>query len=391
MSTARKTETKQQEMPTQASAPAPANAQTMVVSASDKLANLPGSFRNAREITARLKFAADNYHLVSPTTTCGAVPEGCSVVLSVVHIDPAETYDVGFGKFAPSKTALQKIAQCAGISWDPVQSRRLDDGSHSHYCYYLAVGKMRHLDGTEVQLVGSKEMDLREGSAQVQKVIESNKKGNPQQQLRDMRAFILGHAETKAQLRAIRSMGVRSSYTRQELERPFVVARLMWTGQSDDPELRRLFAMKQADMMLGATSALYGGALPPAPTAPQPAIQPMAVSAPLPPPPVGQSLSRDFDSSPDIVDASKVTTRSAEPSPPSEPAIKFGRASGTPLSKADSKELEWYAEALGKSLQDPDKERFRAANEAELRRVNAELARREGGEPPAETNDDGKY
>lgn len=301
MSSAQKTETTQQEMPTQVET-VPANTQAIVMSKEDRLANLPGSYRNARAVTERLQFAADNFHLVSPTTTCGVVPEGCNVVLSVVHIDPAETYDVGFGKLAPSKTALQKIAQCAGISWDPVQSRRLDDGSHPHYCYYLAVGKMRHLDGTEVQLVGSKEMDLREGSAQVQKVLESNKKGNGEAQLRDMRAFILGHAETKAQLRAIRSMGVRSSYTRQELERPFVVARLMWTGQSEDAELRRLFALKQADKMLSAASALYG-APPPAPAALSLTPPSMAVSAPLPPPPVGLSLSQDVDSNADVPDA----------------------------------------------------------------------------------------
>src|SRR6185295_13684583 len=120
-------------------------------------------------------------------------------------------------------------------------------------------------------IVGEKEMDLREGSAQVQALWDRYKakkaaferKGwktpnEPTGQIREMRLHILGHAETKAQLRAIRSLGIKTSYTVEELRKPFVVARLMWTGQTDDPQLRGIFAEKIADSMLSGRRALFG-------------------------------------------------------------------------------------------------------------------------------------
>jgi len=102
-----------------------------------------------------------------------------------------------------------------------------------------------------------------------------------------MRLHILAHAESKAKLRATRSIGIRSSYTREELARPFVVAKLMFTGQSDDADIRRMFAAKRADAMLGGHRALYG--VPPVPAA-LPAAR-RYVSAP----PVGSTRYDDDD------------------------------------------------------------------------------------------------
>src|SRR5690606_41429138 len=53
-------------------------------------------------------------------------------------------------------------------------------------------------------------------------------------------------------------MGVKRSYAPAELQNPFAVARLTWTGQTDDPELRREFARMHAERMLDGTAALYG-------------------------------------------------------------------------------------------------------------------------------------
>jgi hypothetical protein len=93
-------------------------------------------------------------------------------------------------------------------------------------------------------------------------------------------------AETKSRLRAVRSLEVRTSYSPEELRKPFVVARCMWTGQTDDDELRRTFAIMQAERFMGARAALYGGgpsrhALPPAP-------RPIVIPAP----PVGTVVDR---------------------------------------------------------------------------------------------------
>jgi hypothetical protein len=236
--------------------------------------DITGSFRDMKDITDRFQKAAQNFHFVSPATSCPKLPEGCSVALSAITIDKDnDTYKTG-DKLALGKSTLQKISLAAGIAWDPRQSGRTDNGSDPHYCSWRMVGEMRLFDGTTIPLIGSKEMDLRDGSAQVQALWEryeaakrykaknSNAKEpkEPTAQIREMRLHIAAHAETKAQLRAIRSIGIRTSYKPAELDKPFVVARLMWTGETDNSALRDKFAMMQAEAMLGANRSLYGEA-----------------------------------------------------------------------------------------------------------------------------------
>jgi hypothetical protein len=72
----------------------------------------------------------------------------------------------------------------------------------------------------------------------------------------------LRHAETKAKLRAIASMGVKRSYKPSELGKPFAVARLMFDGHSEDPVLRREFALMKARRAIDGRAALYGGDAP---------------------------------------------------------------------------------------------------------------------------------
>lgn len=359
----------------------------------DKLAKLPGSYRNAQEITGRLQYAAEHFNLVSPATACGALPEGCSVALSTVWIDEADTYNVQ-GKFGLSKSALDKIAAGAGVCWDATQSGRLDDGSHPYYCRWKAVGTYRHLDGTEVQIIGEKEMDLREGSAQVDRMRASAKTAETfATQLRDTRAFLQGHAETKARLRAIRSIGLRTSYTKEDLKKPFVVARLMWTGQSDDPELRREFARMQATAMLGGSRALYGHQ-PAAPAAATPA------RTLLSPPPVGATKADGDDfgagaSTPpraqgQVIDAPQGTGSEAAQNGTTRPsASSSGGGSGlfmpgkkgapkVTVRDAEDKDLNYWNDRLAKSLDDgssnyPEKDRDL------LVAIRAEIALRSSG------------
>lgn len=227
-------------------------------------------------------------HLVAPAPVCGALPEGCSLALAAVQIDAAnETYEIkgGGSKRGLSKTALDKIAGAAGVSWDPEKSRRLDDGSDSRYCHYKAVGRVRDFDGTVRVIQGEVEIDAREGSPQ-------GTKG----ELEQVRRWILRHAESKAKNRAIRSLGVRTSYAPEELRKPFVVAKVQFTGESDDPEIRKMFAAKTADAFLGSQAALYGGR-------PQELQAPVGSSAPAltegekphAPPPVGSVAPSDND------------------------------------------------------------------------------------------------
>jgi hypothetical protein len=253
---------------------------TSIVPSQPTATRITGTSRDTVEVTRRLQMAAKTFHLVSPAPACPRLPEGCSIALSAVLIDAkVDCYPVP-GGLALTKSALEKIGAAAGISWDAHQSGRTDDGSDPHYCAWRAVGVMRQFDGTEIQVMASKEMDLRDGSAQVEAIRANKKEGkDPSNQIRELRAHIMAHAESKAKLRAIRSLGLRAAYKAEDLQKPFVVARLVWTGETDDPELRRAFALRQADSMLGGARALYGD-IPVAPRV-RPAI------TPEPPPPVG--------------------------------------------------------------------------------------------------------
>lgn len=365
---------------------------------------ITGTFHNAQAVDSRLAHAQDHYHLCSPFTAAGALPEGCGVQITLVQVDVKnETYDVGGGKVGLAKTALERVSHGIGISWDPSSSGRLDDGRDPHYVHYRAVGRYRASDGQQQTVIGEKEMDLRDGSPQVEALWDRYRVAKakfdagrgakyppkePTAQIREMRLHILGHAETKARLRAIRSMGIRTSYTHEELAKPFACARVVFTGRTQDPELRREFSRMTAESFLGGSRDLYG---PPRPRA----LAPETHAAP----PVGTVRDRDDD---DIIDVNhevfegratpapeqpaQATTASSAPvrqSAPSTrsgdvPVMKFGKSKGVRLDEADEDDLSWYAGALRKSVHDPEKSRFKRQNAEELDAVERELARRRG-------------
>lgn len=235
------------------------------------LVKLTGAFHSPDQVTHALQEAAQQAHLVTPQTACGALPLGTSVTMSVVWVDAnTETYGIphqNSDRRGLDKTALVKIANAAGLSWEPGLSGRLDDGSDPHYCHYRAVARVKNFDGTERIEMGSVEMDLREGSETAEETEARARANNkPNTELQQMRRFILRHAESKAMNRVIRRLGIRTSYMRHELDRPFVVARSMFTGHTDDPDLKKLAFEKTFDIYHGARQALYA-AHPPALTA----------------------------------------------------------------------------------------------------------------------------
>jgi hypothetical protein len=288
-------------------------AQSQALARRDTTSLVAGGHSDAAAVTAALHDHAGNYHLVSPSTSCEALPEGCGVAISLVVVDMetnakgfykhGEVYKVG-SKVGLSGFALDKIAAAAGLSWDPRESGRLDNGADPNYCHYRAVGRVRNFDGSERVVFGEVEIDAREGSPQIEeirsKAIErqskndyKGKKDNGDSQILELRKFLLRHAESKAKNRAIADMGVKRSYDPEELQKPFAVARLMWTGQSKDPELQREFALMHAAHMMGATGTLYGGATQ-QPRLPAPAAHPMRFEGHAAPP-VGSATDPDFD------------------------------------------------------------------------------------------------
>lgn len=381
------------------------------------LAKLLGPVDEPKDLTLRLEYAAKQFHLVAPQTAVGFIPEGCSVGLSAVTIDvDHETYPIpGSTKVGLGKVALDRIAAAAGISWDPRLSGRLDDASDPHYCRYRAVGIIRDFDGAVRQIVGEKEVDVRDGSPQVAAIIDrciakarkSNSGADAERrgrlagetQIREIRLHILAHAETKARLRAIRTLGIRTTYAPEELQKPFVVAKIVWTGRTDDPELRREFARVQQLAMLGAGAALFG-----APSTPSVAEAALRTKA-TPPPPVGAVVDA-WDDDSGVTEAPE-TKAEAGPGPRSHEShqtqaafvIPGGRAKGTPLSKADERDLTYWHKRIGEELEagtskfpERDEDLFEALDdELRRRRGEPESAPQSGSDESADFRDDEVY
>lgn len=326
---------------------------------------LSGTYSEAHLINDRLRWAQQEAHLVSPATAAGSLPDGCGVAFCMVLVDSrADGYPIEGGKVGLSKTALQKIGAATGISWDPHESGRQDDGSNPHYCRWKAVGAYRSFDGQVQTVVAEKELDLRDGSPQVLHL--------KPKQLEMMRQFIQGHCETKAQLRAIRSLGIKTSYTQEELTKPFVCARVMFTGRSKDPEMQREFSRMTAESFLGGGRALYG-----APRVTQPAR--------LPQPPIDATSSDSgewpADQTAPAANQPQPAAAQAKPAVQQAPQVVHvlpgGPNKGTPIDKAATKDLNYWANRIAGDLEQNesrDPERDSALHKA----LCDELKRREG-------------
>lgn len=188
--------------------------------------------------------------------------------------------------YALGRAALDRIAAAAGIIWDFRGSgpELLTDRK----VIYRMVGAVRLPDGTWQPIAERKLIDLDvveeevrerqrkrgEEKAQEYRASGGEKGVSPdivdqwvEQQVRSemlqRRKSVLQLAETGARLRCIRALlAVKSHYTREELAKPFVVPRIDFSPDYNDPEVRRIILQHG----LQATSRLFGPA--PAPALP---------------------------------------------------------------------------------------------------------------------------
>lgn len=247
---------------------------------------LVGSYRDPATLNAALQKVSERCHLLTPATTVGTIPEGCEVLLTAVTVDVEhETYKPrkGSDDLALKGVALNRIAAAYGVSWIPSQCFRDDDGSSPYYVHYKCAGIYKAFDGQPMVITGEKVVDLR---GTHEKGLAPQAEGMSEKELSQARSHILSLAESKAKNRATRSIGIRASYTKAELAKPFVCARVMFTGRTDDPTLKPLFAAEIARKFDGGTSSLYG--------APQQLPAPASAVSGKAPPPIG-SVPRDDD------------------------------------------------------------------------------------------------
>lgn len=207
-----------------------------------------------------VRFPPDRYNVLAPTVHLqGGLPAGTRLVVAEVHVDSGkaarEVYQIAGGALLVGKVALDRISNAAGISW--LEERRTDPRTHPHYCEVMVRGRITDFDGCVREIVGSKTTDLREdagGGIPGKDYAEiSAKNSGPSRQLDEARKFIAEITASKARNRAIASaLGIKRSYTAEELRRPFVVPRLAL-----DPSHSQARDIVLAGLA-GATAALYG-------------------------------------------------------------------------------------------------------------------------------------
>lgn len=309
---------------------------------------MEGTFHQAEVVNDKLKRAVGSeVNLVTPATRVGSLPPGCGVAMSVIYVDSsvdstgngADVYKVDGGKLALQKHVLDRIGGGLGIKWKARESGRTDDRSDPHYCSYRMVGEYRTFDGQLIPLHGEYEFDLREGSERAREATAKN--------LRQMRKFILQRAETGARCRAISSVGVKRAYRREELDNPFVIAKLHFDGHTDDPALKPLMAQEVARAMLGTsgTQALYPAAAP-------------ALPAHNP-------------------ETGEIIEHPQEPQPPARSGVLLPDKDKTPIEDADVEQLDRWAVRIEEDLDAGVYSKGQAAERKQLlEAITVEIERR---------------
>lgn len=271
---------------------------------------------------------AQGFHVLAPAIQVGTFASGYGVNASLVMLDPrvdgdGRGIDVYFDKTtmrgaganddpteerAPTKIGLGRLSSAAGVSWVEPYGR-VDPLTILNLWIYRVTGVYLAYDGTPQTIKGEKEIDYRDGSAQIgdwsiadwraleaknQQATGSDRKwainGWSQNRVRQARTNGAERAETGALERAIRfAFPIKHRYTLAELTRPFVALRVCPMVDMADPDVRRMVA----DRQLGGVAALYAPsrALPPASerrsvidVTPQPEPVPVAAAPPVAPP-----------------------------------------------------------------------------------------------------------
>lgn len=258
-----------------------------------------------------MKYDPKECNVLVPTTSLQQVSPWHAARTSTVQISPdpnsGDVFKVGSrlvddkyaNLYSPAKPALMRIAAAAGIVWN-----WRDSGTtalEKNYVCYRMVGAMRLPDGTWQPVLGTKEIDLEvieeeTMEANMKKALEmagsKNEKERakldnlaPEEWVRrqtrssmiQWRKNKLARAETGAMLRVIRAaLGLKSQYTAEELKKPFVVPRIDFSPDYNDPQVRQMLLANGAAAMAG----LYGQSAPTALNMPQQIMRP-ALEAPL--------------------------------------------------------------------------------------------------------------
>jgi hypothetical protein len=274
---------------------------------------------DAQSLQATLeKFREEGAHLLLPSTFIPETPKYHTVAVDQVVLSPdtkeGDVYPQQQKKLALTRQGLMKLANAAGIIWDPNRSRRLDDRTDKDYVVYQAVGGYKKLDGTPLFMKAEYDLDFEVIRDEIEEGYEIKrqkwkadaswfKKMTADQQdayikkciRRDVlqkRKHKIKLAETGAMTRVIRGLlNLKATYTVPELKKPFIVVRLVFQPDYDDPEVKS----RMAAAAVGAVAGVFG------PGATQPALPPASQESPVTEAEIPEAPPMDDDEPPETI------------------------------------------------------------------------------------------
>lgn len=232
-------------------------------------------------------FKAQGAHLLLPSTFVSDLPPYHKIVIDQVFLSPdtneKDVYmqDKKMGnkpaRYAPTRQGLMKLANAAGIMWDPARCVRLDDRRDRDYVAYQAVAGLKKIDGSPLFFKAEYDLDfevvseeIREGYDGKRKLYDKNRDkygwwhkmdGNAQdayiekcirRDILQKRKHKAKLAETGAMTRVVRALlNLKSTYTAKELEQPFIVVRTVFQPNYDDPDTKKQLALASIQAVAG--------------------------------------------------------------------------------------------------------------------------------------------
>ena len=217
------------------------------------------------------------HNVLLPSTNLGELSEFHQAVVDEVYLSPnpndGDVYSMfgQDGKFALTKQALTKLSVAAGIIWNPAETRRTDNRSDRNYVSFQAVGGLRKVDGSPVYFKAEYDMDF-EGIEEELRTMYENKCASWNKPDSEKKAYVeksvrrdllqkrkhkIKLCESGAMNRVIRwLLGVKTTYTPEELKHPFVVVRVIIRPDFSSKEVRS----KMIEAAVNSIAGIYGGA-----------------------------------------------------------------------------------------------------------------------------------
>lgn len=226
-------------------------------------------------------------NILGPITTMECLSEFHSIVIDSVFlsIDPLngdiykhkDGYQDKPALFIITGQGLQRLAVCAGVVWNPVETKATVQSQQ--YVAYNAVGCIRKSDGVPTCFQAEYDIDLEVIEDELRdQYAEKAKKWASQNWFKELgisgqQAYIdagvkkdlifkkkhkTKMAATGAKNRVIRALlGIKKTYTMAELKKPFVMPRVILQPDYNDPEVKKMMLTAAIQSMTG----VFGPAL----------------------------------------------------------------------------------------------------------------------------------